>query len=46
MVWLTSHDPISPKGWVELEEAFKDCKVGRLYVTAFLEYAEFRKNEG
>lgn len=41
---VTSHGPISPKRWVELEEAFKDCKVGFVYVTAFPDRAEFRKN--
>lgn len=41
---VTSHGPISPKRWVELEEAFKDCTVGLVYVTAFLDRAEFRKN--
>jgi hypothetical protein len=41
---VTSHGPISPKRWVELEEAFKDCKVGLVYVTAFPDRAEFRKN--
>ena len=41
---VTSHGPISPKRWIELEEAFKDCKVGLVYVTAFPDRAEFRKN--
>jgi len=41
---VTSHGPISPKRWVELEEAFKNCKVGIVYVTAFPDRAEFRKN--
>lgn len=41
---VTSHGPISPKRWIELEEAFKDCKVGLVYVTAFPDQAEFRKN--
>lgn len=41
---VTSHGPVSPKRWVELEEAFKDCKVGLVYVTAFPDRAEFRKN--
>ena len=43
---VTSHGPVSPKRWVELEEAFKDCKVGLVYVTAFPDRAEFRKNAG
>ena len=41
---VTSHGPISPKRWIELEEAFKDCKVGLVYITAFPDRAEFRKN--
>ncbi|MDN3525090.1 BsuBI/PstI family type II restriction endonuclease [Halomonas sabkhae] len=41
---VTSHGPVSPKRWLELEEALKDCKVGRVYVTAFPEKDEFRKN--
>lgn len=41
---VTSHGPVSPKRWLELEEAFKDCKVGLVYVTAFPDRAEFRKN--
>ncbi len=41
---VTSHGPVSPKRWIELEEAFKDCTVGLVYVTAFPDRAEFRKN--
>ncbi len=41
---VTSHGPVSPKRWVELEEAFATCKVGRVCVTAFPNRAEFRKN--
>ncbi|MCH2236217.1 MAG: hypothetical protein MK078_18435 [Crocinitomicaceae bacterium] len=41
---VTSHGPVSPKRWIELEEALKDCSVGRVYVTAFPHRAEFRKN--
>ncbi len=41
---VTSHGLVSLKCWVELEEAFKDCKVGLVYVTAFPDCAEFRKN--
>ncbi|MGP9656002.1 BsuBI/PstI family type II restriction endonuclease, partial [Halomonas sp. AOP35-4E-18] len=39
-----SHGPVSSKWWHELEEALKNCKVGRVYVTAFPDKAEFRKN--
>lgn len=41
---VTSHGPVSPKRWLELEVAFKACKVGLVYVTAFLDRDEFRKN--
>lgn len=41
---VTSHGPVSPKRWVELEEAFIGCSVGLVYVTAFPDRAEFRKN--
>jgi adenine-specific DNA-methyltransferase len=41
---VTSHGPVSPKRWIELEEAFKDCNVSLVYVTAFPDRAEFRKN--
>lgn len=41
---VTSHGPVSPKRWIELEDAFKGCKAGLVYVTAFPDRAEFRKN--
>lgn len=41
---VTSHGPVSPKRWHELEEALSSCLVGRVYVTAFPDKAEFRRN--
>lgn len=41
---VTSHGPVSPKRLLELEEAFKDCIVGIVYVTAFPDATEFRRN--
>ena len=41
---VTSHGPVSPKRWLELKDTFKDCNVGLVYVTAFPDRAEFRKN--
>jgi hypothetical protein len=41
---VTSHGPISPKRWHELEKVFENCKVGKVYVTAFPDTATFRKN--
>lgn len=40
---VTSHGPVSPKRHVELEEMFKNCTAGRIYVTAFLDFATFKK---
>lgn len=40
---VTSHGPVSPKRWHELEAALGDCKVGRVYVTAFPDAATFRR---
>ncbi|NOH53255.1 restriction endonuclease [Vibrio coralliilyticus] len=41
---VTSHGPVSPKRWKELEDMLIECKVGRVYVTAFPDRKEFRKN--
>lgn len=41
---VTSHGPVSPKRWVELEDALKSSNIGRVYVTAFLDKKEFRRN--
>ena len=41
---VTSRGPVSPKRWIELEDALRDCKVGRVYVTAFPDQKEFRKH--
>jgi type II restriction enzyme len=41
---VTSHGPVSPKRVVELEAMFGACKLGRVYVTAFPDLAEFRKH--
>lgn len=40
---VTSHGPVSPKRWIELEDALSSCKIGRVYVTAFPDKATFRK---
>lgn len=41
---VTSHGPVSPKRIVELEEFLKNCKVGKVYVTAFPDMSEFKKH--
>lgn len=41
---VTSHGPVSPKRLLELEEFLKDCKVGKVYVTAFPDMTEFKKH--
>lgn len=41
---VTSHGPMTPKRVEELEMAFMDCAAGRLYVTAFLDFRQFRRH--
>jgi adenine-specific DNA-methyltransferase len=40
---VTSHGPVSPKRQFELEDLFKNCKASRVYVTAFLDFATFKR---
>lgn len=39
---VTSHGPVSPKRYVELEEVLADCIAGRVYVSAFPDFATFK----
>ncbi|HSA16083.1 MAG TPA: BsuBI/PstI family type II restriction endonuclease, partial [Spirochaetota bacterium] len=41
---VTSHGPISPKRFIELELMFRKCGAGLVYVSAFPDYREFRKH--
>lgn len=41
---VSSHGPVSPKRVIELEELLKDCKTGKVYVSAFPDFAEFKKH--
>lgn len=41
---VTSHGPVSPKRIIELEEFLKGCKAGKIYVTAFPDFSEFKKH--
>lgn len=43
---VTSHGPVSPKRHREIEVLLKDCRIGRVYVTAFLDTKTFRKYAG
>ena len=40
---VTSHGPVSAKRHSELEVMFESCSVGRVYVTAFKDFAAFKK---
>ncbi|MDL1910731.1 hypothetical protein FBQ81_08555 [Chloroflexi bacterium CFX6] len=40
---VTAHGPISPKRQIELEKLFEKCKAGKIYVTAFLDFATYKK---
>jgi len=41
---VTSHGPMSPKRVLELEEFLKKCKAGKIYVSAFPDFSEFKKH--
>lgn len=41
---VTSHGPVSPKRLLELEELLKNCKAGKIFVTAFPDMSEFKKH--
>ncbi len=41
---VTSHGPVSPKRIVELEKMLKNCEAGKIYVTAFPDFKEFKRH--
>jgi type II restriction enzyme len=41
---VTSHGPMTPKRLVELKLLLQNCDCGRIFVTAFPSFAEFRKH--
>lgn len=41
---VTSHGPVSPKRQVELEKTLKKCNVQRIYISAFLDFHEFKRH--
>jgi hypothetical protein len=43
---VTSHGPITPKRILELEELLKNCSAGRIYISAFPDFAEFKRHTG
>ncbi|MDP1544992.1 MAG: BsuBI/PstI family type II restriction endonuclease [Anaerolineales bacterium] len=40
---VTSHGPISAKRHAELEKLLEKCKLGKVYITAFLDFATYKK---
>lgn len=43
---VTSHGPVSPKRYREIENMLSECNADRIYVTAFLNVTDFRKYAG
>ncbi len=41
---VTSHGPMSPKRLVELETMFTNCKIGKVFVTAFPDLEEYKRH--
>ncbi|MDD2636355.1 MAG: BsuBI/PstI family type II restriction endonuclease [Bacteroidales bacterium] len=41
---VTSHGPMSPKRILELEDFLRNCSAGKIFITAFLDFAEFKKH--
>jgi len=41
---VTSHGPVSPKRYVEMEETLASCCAGRVYVSAFPSFREFKRH--
>lgn len=40
---VTSHGPVSPKRIIELEKLLEKCASGKIYITAFPTFVEFKK---
>jgi hypothetical protein len=41
---VTSHGPMTPKRIIELTEMLRECSAGKIFVTAFPTFSEFRKH--
>lgn len=41
---VTSHGPVTPKRILEIDDMLSSCSAGAVYVSAFPDFAEFRKH--
>ena len=41
---VTSHGPMTPKRIFELNDFLKNCNAGKIFVTAFPDFSEFKKH--
>lgn len=41
---VIAHGPVSPKRIIELEDLLKGCKVGKIYISAFSGFKDFKKH--
>lgn len=41
---VTSHGPVTPKRYSELEKTLKGCAAGRVYVSAFPDFREYKRH--
>jgi type II restriction enzyme len=41
---VTSHGPMTPKRVIELNNMLRDCTAGKVFITAFPSFTEFRKH--
>lgn len=41
---VTSHGPVSPKRIIELEKMLRNCNAGKIYVSVFPDFREFKKH--
>ncbi len=41
---VTSHGPVTPKRFEELEATLRDCRAARVYISAFPEFRQFKRH--
>lgn len=41
---VTSHGPMTPKRLIELETMFANCKIGKVFLTAFPDFEEYKRH--